>query len=108
MVERDRGLRILSHVVVLVGIALVAFPIYVALIASSHTTQEIVQVPMPMLPGDHFLQTYQEVLFGGGKGGVAYAPVGRMMMVSLIVALTIALGKIAISLLSAFAIVYFR
>jgi sn-glycerol 3-phosphate transport system permease protein len=108
MVERDRGLRILSHVVVLFGIALVVFPVYLAFVASTHTTQEIVQVPMPLLPGNNFMQTYREVLYGEGHGSVAFSPVGRMMTVSLIVALVIALGKIAISLLSAFAIVYFR
>ena len=108
MVERGKGLTLLAHTVVMVGIATVAFPLYLAFIASTHTAQAIVQAPMPLLPGQNFLQTYRDVLFGGGHGAVSYSPVGHMMIVSLIMALTIALGKIAISLLSAFAIVYFR
>jgi sn-glycerol 3-phosphate transport system permease protein len=48
------------------------------------------------------------VLTGSEHGPGAAAPVGRMMWVSLVSALVIAIGKIAISLLSAFALVYFR
>jgi sn-glycerol 3-phosphate transport system permease protein len=61
---------------------------------------------MPMLPGGHFLENYSTVIArGSGESG---AGVGRMMVNSLVSALVIAVGKIAISLLSAFAIVYFR
>src|SRR4051812_13553428 len=108
MVERGKGLTFLSHAIVLLGVALVAFPIYLAFVASTHNSIDIVQRPMPLTPGHNFLQTYKDVLFGGGQGAVSYAPVGHMMMVSLIMSLIIAIGKIAISLLSAFAIVYFR
>ena len=81
---------------------------YVTLVASTHTAQAIVQAPMPLVPGDQMLQNYTAVLIGTDAGAGSAAPVGRMMFVSLVSALTIALGKIAISLLSAFAIVYFR
>jgi sn-glycerol 3-phosphate transport system permease protein len=63
---------------------------------------------MPLVPGDQMLQNYTAVLIGTDAGAGSAAPVGRMMYVSLVTALVIALGKIAISLLSAFAIVYFR
>ena len=63
---------------------------------------------MPLLPGTHLLENYQAALSGHNSGSGSTAPVGRMMLVSLISALTIAIAKIAISLLSAFAIVYFR
>jgi sn-glycerol 3-phosphate transport system permease protein len=108
VVERRPGLRVLAHAVMLVGIGIVAFPLYLAFIASTHTAADIVQVPMPLLPGGHFWETYQAALFGGGAGSGSHAPVARMMTVSLVTALVITFGKIAISLLSAFAVVYLR
>jgi sn-glycerol 3-phosphate transport system permease protein len=107
MVERRPGLAILSHVVLLLGIAIVAFPIYLAFVASTHTRDAILQVPMPMLPGGHMYENYKSALLGADTQG-ARVVVGRMMWISLVTALVISIGKIAISLLSAFAIVYFR
>jgi sn-glycerol 3-phosphate transport system permease protein len=108
MVERRPTLGILAHVVMILGILVVAFPIYLAFIASTHTAQDIAQAPMPLLPGSNFWATYSAALTGSGGGAGSNAPVGRMMWVSLVTALVITFGKIAISLLSAFAIVYFR
>jgi sn-glycerol 3-phosphate transport system permease protein len=108
VVERNRGLRVLAHAVLLLGLVIVAFPLYLAFVAASHTAQEIIQAPMPMWPGSHLFETFRTALLGGGEGAGSTAPVGRMMWVSLVTALVITCGKIAISLLSAFAIVYFR
>jgi sn-glycerol 3-phosphate transport system permease protein len=108
VVERNGKLNIVGHAILLIGVIVVAFPLYVALVASSHTAAEIVQSPMPMLPGSHLIQNYREALFGTGDSQGANSPVARMMFVSLVMALTIAIGKIVISLLSAFAVVYFR
>lgn len=108
MVERNPWLKLLSHVVLIVGVALIAFPIYITWVASTHTTDEIVQVPMPLLPGAHMVENYRVALSGERQGTGSHASVGRMMVVSFITAMVIAVGKIAISLLSAFAIVYFR
>ncbi len=108
MVERRPTLGILAHVVLLLGVAIVAFPLYVTFVASTQTAEEILHAPMSLLPGSHLVENYLAALQGTAMGAASNAPVGRMMMVSLITALVIALGKIAISLLSAFAIVYFR
>jgi sn-glycerol 3-phosphate transport system permease protein len=108
MVERRPLLDLLAHAVLIVGVLVVAFPVYVTFVASTHTAQEIVQAPMPMLPGAHLVDNYRDALMGTGSGMGSNAAVGRMMFVSLVTALLIAVGKIAISLLSAFAIVYFR
>ncbi len=108
MVERSRNLDFLAHVILILGVVVIAFPLYVAIVASTHTAAEIVQSPMPMLPGSHLVQNYREALLGTGNAQGSNAPVARMMFVSLVMALTIAIGKIAISLLSAFAVVYFR
>lgn len=108
MIERNRFLSVLTHAVLLLGVAVVVFPVYIALIASTHTTQEIIQVPMPLTPGTHFIENFTAALTSVDTGTGLHTPVSRMMTVSLIMALCIAVGKIAISLLSAFAIVYFR
>jgi sn-glycerol 3-phosphate transport system permease protein len=107
MVERRRWLDVLSYAVVIAGIVVIAFPVYLALIASTHTAEAVEAAPMSLIPGDLLIDNYRKVLFEGGDIG-SRAPVGRMMLVSLTMAVGIAVGKIIISLLSAFAIVYFR
>src|SRR6476646_5184821 len=106
MVENRPLLSFVSHVVLAVGVAIVALPLYVTFVASTQTAEEVLNAPMSLLPGSHLIDNYATVL--GHGAGEATAPVGRMMLNSLITALVIAIGKIAISLLSAFAIVYFR
>ena len=108
MVERRPALTLLTHLVLIVGVLVVAFPVYVTFVASTQTAEAIVQAPMSLIPGDRLVHNYAAVLTGAERGPGSAAPVGRMMWVSLVSALTIAIGKIAISLLSAFAIVYFR
>ena len=108
MVERRPGLDFLTHLVLTLGVLIVAFPVYVTFVASTQTAEAIVQAPMSLVPGNRLWHNYSAVLMGSEGGPGSSAPVGRMMWVSLVSALTIALGKIAISLLSAFAIVYFR
>ncbi len=110
MVERRPALTVLSHLVLILGVMVVAFPVYVTFIASTQTSEQIVQnVPMQMTPGGHMLETYKVALFGGETSyGGKVPPVGRMLWISFVTAMVISIGKIAISLLSAFAFVYFR
>ncbi len=110
MVENRPVANALSHLVLILGVLIVAFPVYITFIASTQTAEQIVQnVPMSLLPGTNIVESYRLALFGGiTEYGSKIPPVAPMMMVSLVSALTIALGKIAISLLSAFAVVYFR
>ncbi|HJV84766.1 MAG TPA: sn-glycerol-3-phosphate ABC transporter permease UgpE [Noviherbaspirillum sp.] len=108
MIERRPILDFISHLVLILGVALVAFPIYVAFVASTQTAEQAAAAPMSLLPGDQFFANYATAIIEGAKGNASVPPVGRMMWVSLVSALAIAIGKIAISMLSAFAIVYFR
>ncbi len=110
MIERRPGLTLLSHLVLVLGVAIVAFPLYLTLIASTQSAEQIAQsTPMSLLPGGHMIETYKTALFGGITSAGSKIPAAApMMWVSLVSALVIAVGKIAISLLSAFAIVYFR
>lgn len=110
MIERRPVLDFVSHAVLIVGVCIIAFPVYLALVASTQTAQQIASShPMSLLPGSNLLNSYQLALWGGKvEGGGTIAPGWPMLWVSFVTAMTIALGKIAISLLSAFAIVYFR
>ena len=110
MVENRPVATVLSHLVLVLGVIIVAFPVYITFVASTQTAEQIVQnVPMSLWPGDNFLNSYRFALFGGvTEYGTRVPAAAPMLMVSLVSALTIALGKIAISLLSAFAVVYFR
>ena len=107
MVERRPWLDVLSHAVLIVGVIAIAFPVYVTFVASTLTLEEIMAAPMPLVPGDQFIENYSQVLFAGTERG-SKAPVATMLFNSTIVALAITFGKIAISIISSFAIVYFR
>ncbi|RIK98468.1 MAG: sn-glycerol-3-phosphate ABC transporter permease UgpE [Burkholderiales bacterium] len=106
MPGRSLSARLLTYVVLALGVLVVAFPVWVTFVASTKTLDEVQSVPMSLLPGTQFLKNYAEVLSSGA--GNTTAPVARMMGNSLVMALAIAIGKIAISLLSAFALIYFR
>jgi len=107
MVERRPALNFLAYAILTLGVVVVALPIYVTFVASTQTLDQILEVPMSLVPGSELLANYKAVLTSGSERA-ASAPVGRMMLVSLVVALVVPAGKIIISLLSAFAIVYFR
>ncbi len=106
MVENRPLLNVLSHAVLIFGILVISFPLYVTFVASTRSLDDILTVPMPLLPGDQLWENYSQVLASGTAG--AAAPVARMMFNSLVMALAIAFGKIAISIIASFAIVFFR
>jgi sn-glycerol 3-phosphate transport system permease protein len=107
MVERRPLLDALSHAILIAGVVIVILPVYVALIASTLTLDQTLEVPMRLSPGSELVNNFKAVLLHGSSQGSA-APVWPMLVNSLIMALVIAFGKISISILSAFAIVYFR
>ncbi|WP_323010124.1 sn-glycerol-3-phosphate ABC transporter permease UgpE [Paracoccus sp. (in: a-proteobacteria)] len=99
--------RVLAHFWMVLGVIVVAFPIYYVFIASTHTVQTILRPPLPLLPGPEMVTNYTEAFEGGVRriGGVS---LWRLLANTTIVALGIALGKIVISMASAYAIVFFR
>ena len=108
MVEKHPVLDFFSHTLLALGVVVIVFPIYLALVGSTHSAQEMAQSPIPIWFGQDAIQNYRTILLGEGPGVTSQVPVARMMWVSLVTALSIAFGKIVISLLSAFAIVYFN
>lgn len=103
MVEK-RGLGIwLTHIGLIIGIAIICFPIYMAFVASTVTQPEIARPPMPLIPGPHLIENYTAALTRGVN-----SPVLLMLFNSSVMALGITIGKIVISIISAYAIVYFR
>ncbi|MEH6523209.1 sn-glycerol-3-phosphate ABC transporter permease UgpE [Sulfitobacter sp.] len=108
MVENRPVLTFITHAVLILGVIMIALPIWITFVAASHEDIRMTQAPIPMLPGGYFWENFKRTLFGSGLAGNEITPVWRMLLNSLVMALAIAGGKITISLLSAFAIVYFK
>lgn len=106
MVENRRFGSILSHASLWIGLLFVCFPVYFSLVAASHSIETIIAQGIPAWPGLHLFENIKTVLTQGPGPGVP--PLGQMLFNSLLMALGIAIGKIIISLLAAFAVVYFR
>lgn len=107
MIENRPAVTVVSHTVLIVGVLIVAFPVWITFVAASHDALRMTQAPIPLWPGDYFFENLKMALFQG-LGGSGSKSAGLMLFNSFIMAMAIAIGKIAISLLSAFAIVYFR
>jgi sn-glycerol 3-phosphate transport system permease protein len=106
MVENRPFAQFMAYLTLALGIAVVAFPVYLAVMASTFDTATIINGNMPLVPGDQAVENYTRTLLYGGMH--ARQPVSGMMFNSMIMALGIAIGKILISILSAFAVVYFK
>ncbi len=106
MIEQRRSARIFPHIVLWLAILIIVFPLYFVFVASTRTSAEILAAPMPIYPGPHFLENYRRALTEGPQnlGASAFS----MMKNSFIMAMGISLGKISVSLLAAFAIVFFN
>ncbi|AVT74123.1 glycerol-3-phosphate transporter membrane protein [Rhodopseudomonas palustris] len=107
MVEHRKFGNLVPHLILWIGVAIVAFPVYLAFVASTQDNATIANGQMSLLPGGHFLETYYKTIFVGSSG-TTREPVASMLFNSFMMAMSIALGKIAISIISAYAIVYFR
>lgn len=107
MVENRPWLNFFSHCSLWIAVLLICFPIYLAFVASTHTETDVISVPISLLPGDQMIQNYTAALWGNESSATSL-PVSRMLWVTFVMTMLIAVGKITISLLSAFAIVYFR
>jgi hypothetical protein len=99
MIENRPLLTIFTHVILLIGVAIIALPVYVTFVASTLGPDEVLRAPMSLIPGSHMIENYANVITQGSSGNVTTAPVGHMMFNSLVTALIIAFGKITISLL---------
>jgi len=107
MVENRPWLTFLAHAVLIFGVALVALPVWIALVASTHEPTTFLSGVVPLWFGDNGYDSYATMLSSGISTSGA-PPVSGMLFNSMVMAILIAVGKIAISLTSAFAIVYFR
>jgi sn-glycerol 3-phosphate transport system permease protein len=99
MVEKTPILDFFTYVFLLMGIFIVGFPILYSLIAATLPLEEVVKVPMPLIPGDQFIVNLKEAWSRGN--------LGTQILNSVIMASGITVGKIAVSMIGAFSIVYF-
>ncbi|MGE0152148.1 MAG: glycerol-3-phosphate transporter, partial [Reyranellaceae bacterium] len=97
MVENRPWLTLMAHVILIVGLIVIAFPVWMTFVASTHDTQTMLQSPVPVWPGTKLFDNYYTVLFEG-FGQASRTPQWLILMNSLIMALGICIGKIAISL----------
>ncbi|GLK64592.1 MULTISPECIES: sn-glycerol-3-phosphate ABC transporter permease UgpE [Paracoccus] len=102
-----RSGRLIAHLWMVLGVIVVAFPVYYVFVASTHSLQTILRPPLPLLPGSEVVRNYSEA-FSGGVSRIGGVSLWRLLANTTIVAMGIALGKIAISMASAYAIVFFR
>ena len=108
MVEhRSWLLRLLPHLVLGLGVVIVVFPVYLAFVGATLDPATIANGQMGLMPGSLFVENMTRVLTSG-TGGSTREPVLNMLLNSFVMAMVIALGKIIISILSAYAVVYFR
>ncbi len=107
MVERHRWLDLLAHATLVAGVLFTLFPLWVAFVASTHPMESLTADRFPLLPGDRLVENYSAVLFEGDTL-VGRTPAMQMLKNSLIMAVGITAGKMVVSVLAAFAIVYFR
>ena len=107
MVENRPVLDFICHLILIAGVVVVIFPLYLAVIASTHGPYDFMSGLVPLLPGSQAVENYS-VMLGTGISSSGTPPVWPMLLNSLVMALGVAIGKIVISILSAFAIVYFR
>jgi sn-glycerol 3-phosphate transport system permease protein len=107
MVEARSAGAWLPHFILIVGVAIFAFPIYIALVGSTHDAGTIGRGSLPLYPGSLATENYSQAWVQGTGQRVKGVPVAGMMFNSLVMAIVIAVGKIAISILSAYAVVFF-
>jgi sn-glycerol 3-phosphate transport system permease protein len=107
MVEDRRLGDAIAYVILSIGVLIVAFPVWLTFVASTWDNPTIINGQLPLWPGPHFFDNYYRILFVG-TSGTTREPVAGMMLNSFIMAMAIAVGKIFISVLSAYAIVYYR
>ncbi|MET3589697.1 sn-glycerol 3-phosphate transport system permease protein [Bartonella silvatica] len=107
MVENRPILKALTHLVLIIGIIIICFPVYIAIIASTHSSEAFNSGTLPLLPGSYTLENYKTI-FGDGLSQLGLPNLWPLLMNSLIMAIGISVGKIIISILSAYAIVYMR
>jgi sn-glycerol 3-phosphate transport system permease protein len=106
MIENRRGFDLFCHAMLILGVVVIAFPVYVAFCAATMNEREVFSVPLSLVPSTHLIENIVAVWTRGS--GNAAAPFGRMLANSLVMALVVSIGKIAVSIISAYAIVFFR
>jgi sn-glycerol 3-phosphate transport system permease protein len=106
MIENRKGLTAFCHAILITGVALTVFPVYIGFCAATLSSSQVLSVPLSLVPGTHLFENVATVL----RAGTSYSsnPFGLMLLNSLVMALVISTGKIAVSILSAYAVVFFR
>lgn len=104
MVENRHLSQFIAHLILIAGVVLIMFPVWMMLVGASHDSARMMQTPLPLVPGSAFFSNFMAAITSETSG----VPLWRILLNSLIMALGIAIIKIVISLMSAYAIVYYK
>ena len=107
MWEQSIWRKISTHSILILGALFMSLPVYIAFMSSTHAPDTLFREGLQYWPGGHFLETYREVLFAAG-GVMKKVTATRMLMNSVILGVGFSVGKVVVSMLAAYAIVYFR
>ena len=107
MVERRPLFKILCHLMLLVGIIAIALPVWIAFVATTHENTDFATTT-PLWFGDLGFSVFRDLLSNKSSFNGSSLPVMHMLFNSFIMAITITIGKLSISILSAYAVVFFR
>ena len=99
MIEKTPWLDTLTYALLILGIGIVGFPIFYTIVVATLPLEEVAKIPMPLIPGDQLLVNL--------RAAWAKGDMGTQLWNSFIMAAGITIGKISVSMLAAFAIVYF-
>ncbi len=99
MIERTPLLNIATHVILIFGLLILLFPMYLVFVAASHTLQDVSAIPPKLLPGDQLWVNMQAAWTKGNFG--------QMFVNTFIVSFWVVIGKIVLACLTAFGIVFF-
>jgi len=106
MIENNRGLTFFSHAMLILGVIIIVFPLYIAFVAATLDNKTVFETPMTLIPGGHLWENFRYIWTHGVSS--SSTPFGLMLFNSVVMALVITIGKITVSILSAYAIVWFR
>ena len=88
MIENRPVVTISSHCMLVLGVAIIAFQIWITFVAATHDAVRMTQVPLPLLPGDQFFANFTQAMNKGISGG-ANQGVAMMLFNSLVMAMMI-------------------
>ncbi len=98
MVERHPLLDLFTHLLLILGVFFVCFPILHRFCCIYTSSPRFINLPIPVIPGTQGVFIYKDILIHG-LSATGNTPIAPMLWNSFLMAFLIATGKIVISIL---------